>query len=927
MRRLCFVLLFGVAVGGIYYLSATIRTNYASNSNYQTPIIPLSDIIKDDWLVNDDTVGGCPQAEPSIAHTNTNYIVVWTDYRNGYAPDIYMGRFNFSGFPLGPVVRVNTDSGDNYPKAPAVAADSAGNFVVVWEDKRERRKKIYAQRYDKNATPIGTNFRVGDELSQREQHTPVVAMSNSGSFMVAWKDERGSSPYIYAQVYDASGNPIGSNFVVDNDTLVGAFQAHPNICRTTNNEFAVVWINTCSGIKIYCQRYTCSGTPVRSKVEVNNNTNIRASMERPVIRSNCVNRTVIVWSDSREHLNYSNIYAQLYDADWNPIDTNFRVNNDTAHTQHEAPSVTVDYGGNFIITWSDKRESFPNPDVYAQRYDKMGNPQNGNFKVNEDSPGHQLEEGGTVPVVDIDTVGNFLVLWQDNSDIDREILAQIYSQTGTPIGGNFSLIMDEGMRNQQNPQIAMNMRGNFVVVWEDERGPHKVIFGQRYDEKGNPVGVNWQVSDISRIAHSPSVAIDPMGNFVVVWVSRDKFGVEDHIYARKYTNDGVPMGAEFKIDSQTVAPKGFIKLIPSVAMNKEGNFIVVWEDYRNNSKYGDIYGQKFRADCPPIGSNFDINRIIMESEESPHIVMNEDGAFIVVWQQGRGGQALFDIYGQKFNSSGDLVGGNFQISDNPMAHLQQVFPSAASHNEGNLVVVWQDSRRYDEEKIYDVYAQVYDRNGLLVGSNFRVNQSSYRVKEKSSSVAMHPWTKECIVVWTECMGTISQIMAQKVDSLGGCLGGNYRINNPVIHPGNSRLSSTRSVASNGECVAIVWSDNRRLKGWDIYAKLVNWGFTKKEETSVGRVSLQVDPNPSIKYLTIRYTVPTVSLKLMVTIYDIAGRVAAEYLSLKSTPGKHTYQIDVSGFKSGIYFIKLHTVPISIREDDYLTDIHKVVICH
>lgn len=935
------VVIFLVVFGVVYYLSvsARIRANHYLNSvsfpqdsakkyrcddvTVPSPRNPiLSEVIKDDWLVNDDTTGGCDQLEPSIVNTKNGYIAVWIDYRNGHNPDIYAGRFDFSGVLIDSVVQVNNDSGSNYQGAPSVDADSAGNFVVVWEDRRNGETDIYAQRYNKNAIPLGTNFRVNDDASGREQCTPVVGVCLDGKFMVAWRDDRGSAPDIYAQVYDDSGLPMGSNFVVNDDGLSNSFQVFPDISKAPNNEFAVTWLDTRAGIGIYCQRYTCSGIPIGSNFEVTDNSDSTAPMRYPAISSNLVNLTVVVWQDHREHDSYPNIYAQLYDSLWNTVGANFRVNDDTVFAWHDVPSVAVTTLG-FVVVWNDKRNNFSNPDVYGQRYDAACNPQGANFKINEFSLGQQ---DFTNPVVDVDTSGNFLVAWQENLGGDRELLAQIYNQTGSPVGGNFPLIPDEGMSDQKVPEIAMNISGNFVIAWEDERGTKPVIFAQRYDSLGNSLSVNWQVNDTNKSASSASVAIDSAGNFVVVWMSAISV-YEYHIYGCKYTSAGTPMTAEFQVDS---GPADVKRIAPSVGMDASGNFVVVWEDYRNDSKYGDIYGQRYSADCTPVDSNFRISRIAGESSESPCVAMNEDGDFVVVWQEGRAGMPIFDIYGQRFNSSGDTVGGNFQISDAPMAQHQQIYPSLALHRDGNFVVVWQDSREHTYE-IYDIYAQIYDAQGLPVDTNFRVNATTDSAQRALPSVIFRPLTKEFMVIWTDYRETNPQIIAQKFDSLGTPLGDNFQINNPDVHPCNYHLSSSRSIGSNGEEVGLVWTDNRRLKGWDIYAKLVKWEFAKAEEVISRRLLLQVYPNPAIKYLTIKYIIPYIRGPVSsIHIYDRSGRAVTEFTLPETTPGIYTTQLDVSALSSGIYFIKnVIASPDSHRDEaiSFPPITQKVIICH
>lgn len=89
--------------------------------------------IIDDFLVNDDTTGGCGQWVPTIARDPSgNFVITWEDYRNGYA-DIYAQRYNSSGDTLGSNFKVNDDIGTASQAVPAIAMDSSGNLVITWE--------------------------------------------------------------------------------------------------------------------------------------------------------------------------------------------------------------------------------------------------------------------------------------------------------------------------------------------------------------------------------------------------------------------------------------------------------------------------------------------------------------------------------------------------------------------------------------------------------------------------------------------------------------------------------------------------------------------------------------------------------------------------------------------------------------------------
>src|SRR6185295_10007224 len=78
------------------------------------------------------------------------------------------------GDPLGPEFRVNTYTTGSQA-APSVAADSSGNFVVVWaSDQDGSNLGVFGQRYDSSGVPVGPEFRV-NTFTTYIQHSPAVA--------------------------------------------------------------------------------------------------------------------------------------------------------------------------------------------------------------------------------------------------------------------------------------------------------------------------------------------------------------------------------------------------------------------------------------------------------------------------------------------------------------------------------------------------------------------------------------------------------------------------------------------------------------------------------------------------------------------------------------------------------------------------------
>jgi len=762
----------------------------------------VKEIIRNDFLVNDDTTGGCLQFYPSVALDSAgNFVVCWLDRRNVDA-DIYAQRYDALGIPIGANFRVNDNVGTNDNYGPSVVMDNAGNFVVCWEDERNGDNDIYAQRYDALGIPQGANFQVNDDVGTTDQYNPSVALDNAGNFVVCWQDKRNVNYDIYAQRYDASGIPQGANFLV-NDDAGTSHQYSPSVAPDNAGNFVVCWHDKRNGDNdIYAQRYDASGIPQGANFRVNDDVGTSIQQSSSVALDDAGN-FVVCWQDKRNG-DYD-IYAQRYDASGIPQGANFLVNDDVGAVHQYNPSVALDNAGNFVVCWEDKRNG--DNDIYAQQYDASGIPQGANFRVNDDV-GTTAQYG---PSVAMDNAGNFVVCWWDMMVDDGNIYAQRYDASGNPQGANFLVNDDVGSTDQYYPSVALDDAGNFVVCWQDSRNGDNDIYAQRYDASGIPQGANFLVNDDvgTSLQDYPSVALDNAGNFVVCW--QDKRNGNHDIYAQQYDASGIPQGANFLVNDDAGTSHQYS---PSVALDNAGNFVVCWGDRRNVNR--DIYAQQYDASGIPHGANFRVNDDVgTDAQYYPSVAMNDAGYFVVCWWDMRNG---IDIYAQRYDAPGHPQGVNFLVNDD-VGTGAQYYPSVALDNAGNFVVCWEDARNGD----YDTYAQRYDASGIPQGANFRVNDDVGTTDQLLPSVAIDPSGGRFVIVWTDFRNPDGdpELVAQKYEN-GQPVGLNVQINEPDLFPYNRQESATFCLACNHNTLGFTWRDNRRHKGWDIYGKLIDW---------------------------------------------------------------------------------------------------------
>lgn len=120
--------------------------------------------------------------------------------------------------------------------------------------------------------------------------------------------------------------------------------------------------------------------------------------------------------------------------------------------------------------------------------------------------------------------GRSILVWSYNNDSTQssDIMAQIYTSSGAidipqfKVNGNLAF-------SRQNPCIAVQSDGSFVVVWESfgQDGNMTDIYCQIFDGKANKVGSEFQINVITD-GNQTSPCVSVMNDyFVVAWVGPD----------------------------------------------------------------------------------------------------------------------------------------------------------------------------------------------------------------------------------------------------------------------------------------------------------------------------------------------------------------------------------------------------------------------
>ncbi|MDZ4686874.1 MAG: cadherin domain-containing protein, partial [Planctomycetaceae bacterium] len=773
-----------------------------------------------------------------------DFLVAWwsanqTSPFSGY--DIYAQRFNAAGTAQGGEFLVNTVTAGNQVEV-SVAVDAVGNSVIAWRSTYDLQggpnsgSDIIAQRFNASGTAVGSEIIV-NTYTVREQVAPTVAMDADGDFVIAWasKDElvSGSHYDIFAQRYNSSGAAQGAALQVN--TYTTSAQAAPALAIDADGDFVVTWRSSGQdgdADGIYAQRFNAAGTP--QAAEFRANTWTANQQFRSAVAMDADGDFIIAWDSNDQDLSLYGIYAQRYD-DVGPDDadaagptvTDLVVAGNTvfAGEQLVVPpsSVTVRFSEKLTTIGTGGVSSVTNPANWGltkSGLDVSSLISSVAFTLNATTAKYEA----VVTFSSALTAGDYvLTAKQSITDIAGNQLDG--DQNGVP-GGDAarSLRIRAPQRQgsefrantytthvQKNPAIATDANGNFVVVWESyaQDGLGYGVFAQRYNAAGQTVGNEFQVNTYTTSAQRFSaVAMDADGDFVVTWSSNRQDGSSYGIYARRFDAAGVPQGSEFLVNTYTNLDQTF----SAVAMDADGDFVVTWSSFLQDSNTSGIYAQRYNAQGAAQGSEFRVNLFTVGTQNLSSVDVDADGDFVVAWVSENQDGSSDGVYAQRFSAAGAAQGGEFRV--NVLTTGRQSDPAVSLDADGNFVVVW-DSYNQDGS-LYGVYLRRYSAAGTSLDvTDVRVNSYTTGL-QLVPAVAMDA-DGDFVVSWTSTGqdGNNDGVFAQRYSAAGATQGGEFRVNS---HTTNAQQFGAIAVDADGDFVVAWESHSQDGNNYGVYAQ-------------------------------------------------------------------------------------------------------------
>ncbi len=438
----------------------------------------------------------------------------------------------------------------------------------------------------------------------------------------------------------------------------------------------------------------------------------------------------------------------------------------------------------FLVVWHDTRNF--ETDLYGARVTFSGEVLDPNGFLISDERFEQTEAA----VASDGT--QFLVVWQDRRVGNWGTYAARVDSAGSVLDASGIAVCDpfDGFRRSV-PDVAF-CNSSYVVVWQDDRGGARKIYGGRVSVSGAVLdGTGIQVCSSSGEQFDPAVSFSG-ASVIVAWKN-----VTTNEKVLFCLSDTLLSGAVARELCGRMPPQQAPAVCPS-----DLEWLVAWMDFRSQED-DDIYACRVSFQGVMQDSCGILVSTVANSQRNPEVAYDGTNQ-LVVWEDNRSGNT--DIYGTRVSSSGEVLD-SLGISVMRLSG-EQYLPDVAS-NGSNFLVVWADDRITT-----DIYGHRVNSSGEVM-EDISIGVSTSDGTQTEPSVATDGNTYFC--VWEDYRdGNDGDIYGARISSSGLVLDSSGLL---LSIEGSEHSQKNPSVDFLDTCYVVAWEDDRN-GDFDVYAARV-----------------------------------------------------------------------------------------------------------
>ncbi|HWC59771.1 MAG TPA: hypothetical protein VHC44_08760 [Verrucomicrobiae bacterium] len=273
-------------------------------------------------------------------------------------------------------VMVNSAT-NKFQNSPVVATLLNGNVAVAYVSVNQAgagsMADVYLQMFSPSGIKLGGEILV-NQFTAKNQRTPAIAALTDGKFAIAWVSEQERwtdasngvpSVDIYARIFDSTGNPVGSELLINSASTVCAA---PDLAAAPDGGFMATWMARDLAVKnngwdISARRFSSAWVGGN---ETRVNTQLYGDQYAPRLRR-AGSTYLDVWTSTGQDGSREGVFASYLNDDGSTSGSEFQVNSTTLGSQmHQA--LGTDGAGRLLAVWTSFDADATGYNLYGQIY-------------------------------------------------------------------------------------------------------------------------------------------------------------------------------------------------------------------------------------------------------------------------------------------------------------------------------------------------------------------------------------------------------------------------------------------------------------------------------------------------------------------------------------------------------------------------------
>ena len=457
----------------------------------------------------------------------------------------------------GLLLPVPTSSPFNLHTVALKGGGYAVTYTATGTDAGGTTENVYAQVFDAQGQQIGTTIEINAPNAFNDTDSLLTALPN-GDFAVTWQTGT-KGDEIDTRVFDVNGNPVSSAQIV----ALGGNSADLNqTIALSNGGYAVLYQEDFSGDgSVFVGLFNADGTAASAPIEIDSpaagvsNTLIDIVKSFDAPEHNQIVATAdgfaVMWQQITSSA--QNVVVRAFNNDGTPITSEIVANGADSATPEE---ITALGGDNFAVEWGSVdftvfTRAFDAPNYTALspvQADLAGPP------TTFDLPNHLTMLAN----------GNYVALWDQLDNANPAIsntFIQVYNAQGQVVSASPTGIQVDTNTDTFNSsdQVITLAGGGFAVMWEqlNDTASTEDVFVRIFDASGNAMSAPVLVDvpdDCMQVGQKMIALAD--GSFDVLWTQTEDTanGSFQNLLFRHVGADGTLLSAPAILSSTPTNP-------------------------------------------------------------------------------------------------------------------------------------------------------------------------------------------------------------------------------------------------------------------------------------------------------------------------------------------------------------------------------------